>query len=102
MDGDSLLDLLKVWFNLVLELVSLLAFSTLAHITTVFGKKVLSVLLCILRIVVFCLLHGGSEKMGEMHNNDPASTESTLRPWLCCKDLVSVKHIVLVGVTPLK
>ena len=48
MDGDSLLDLLKVWLNLVLELVSLLAFPTLVDTTTVFANKVLSMLLCVL------------------------------------------------------
>ena len=45
-DGDSLLDLLKGWLNVVLELVSLLAFPTLFGYTTVFTNKVLSMLLC--------------------------------------------------------
>ena len=80
MDEDSLLDLLKVWLNLVLELVSLLPFPTLVDTTTVFANKVLSMLLCVLGLVVFCLVHGGSDKMGEMRNNDPVSKELTLRP----------------------
>ena len=74
------MDLLKGWLNLVLELVSLLAFSTLVDTTTVFANKVLSMLLCVLGLVVFCLVHGGSDKMGEMRNNDLVSKELTLRP----------------------
>ena len=92
MDGDSLLNLLKVWLNLILELVFLLAFPTLADTTMVFAK-VLSMLLCV---------HGGLDKMVLMRKNDPVSKELTLRPWLYCKDLVSMQHIVLLGVTTLK
>ena len=62
MDRDSLLDLLKVRFNLVLELVSLLAFPTLVDTTTVFANKVLSMLLGVLGLVVFCLVHGDQTK----------------------------------------
>ena len=40
--------------------------------------------------------------MGEMRNNDPVSQELPLRPLLCCKDLVSIQHIVLLAVTPLR
>ena len=78
MDGDSLLDLLKVWLNLVLQLVYLLAFPTLLDTTTVFANKVVSMLLCVLGLVIFCLVHGGSDKMGEKRNNDPVSKELTL------------------------
>ena len=74
------MDLLKVRLNLVIELVSLLAFPTLVDITIVFANKVLSMLLCVLGLVVFCSVHVGSEKMGEMHNNDPLSKELTLLP----------------------
>ena len=80
MDRDSLLDLLKVRLNLVIELVSLLGFPTLVDITIVFANKVLSVLLCELGLVVFCSVHVESEKMGEMHNNNPLSKELTLLP----------------------
>ena len=66
MDADSLLDLLKVRLNLVLELVSLLAFATVVDITTVFANKVLSMLLCVLGLVVFRLVHGESDKNGIM------------------------------------
>ena len=64
MDGDSLFDLLKVWLNLIFELASLLAFPTLVDTTTVFANKVLSMLLCVLGLVAFYLVHGGSDKMG--------------------------------------
>ena len=94
--------LVKVWLNLVLERVSLLAFPTLVDTAAVFASKVLSMLLCVLGLAVFFLVHEGSDKMGEIHNNDPVSKELTLRPWLCCKDLVFMQHIVLLGVTPLK
>ena len=40
--------------------------------------------------------------MGEMCNNDSVSKELALRPYLCCKDLVSMQHIVLLDVTPLR
>ena len=70
--------------------------------TTVFASKVLSLLLCVLGLIVFCLIHEGSDKMGEMLNNDAVLKELTLRPWLCYKDLVSMQHIALLGVTPLK
>ena len=36
--------------------------------------------------------------MGKMRNNDPVPKEFTLRLMLCCKDLVSMQHIVLFGV----
>ena len=70
MDGDSLLDLLKPCLNLVLELVSLLAFQTLVDTTTVFANKVLLMLLCVLALVISYLVHRGSDKIGEMRNND--------------------------------
>ena len=102
MDGDSLLDLVKVWLNLVFGLVSLLAFSTLVYTTIVFVNKELSMLLCVLGLAVFCLVHAVSDKMGEIHNNGPVSKKLILRPWLCSKDLVSMKQIVLHGVKLLK
>ena len=73
MDGDSPLDLLKVWLNLLLEMVSLLAFPTLVGTTSLFANKMLPMLLCVLGLVVFCLAHGGSDKMGEMCNNEIGS-----------------------------
>ena len=91
MDGDFLLDLLRVLLNVVLELISLLAFPTLVDTTTVFANKVLSMLLCVLALVLFCLVHGRSDKMGQMRNNDPVS-----------KELISMQHIVLLGVAPLR
>ena len=103
MDWDSLLDLVKVWLNLVFGLVSLLAFSTLVDTTIVFVSKELSVLLCVLGLAVFfCLVHAVSDKMGEIHNNGPVSKKLILRPWLCSKDLVSMQQIVLYSVKLLK
>ena len=102
MDGGSLLDLVKVWLNLVFGLVSLLAFSTLVDTTIVFVNKELSMLLCVLGLAVFCLVHAVSDKMGEIHNNGPVSKKLILRPWLCSKDLVSMQQIVLHGVKLLK
>ena len=100
MDGDSLLDQLKGWLTLVVELVSLLAFPKLVDTTNLFASKVLSTLLCVLGLVVFCLEHGGSEKMGKFHSNNPLSKE--LRLWLFCKNFASMEHIVLLGMAPLK
>ena len=102
MDGDSPLDLPKVRLNLLLELVSLLAFPTLVDNAAVFANKVLSMLLCVLCLVVFCLVHEGSDKMGKMRNNDALFMELTLRLWLCCKNQVFMQHIVLLCVTSLK
>ena len=70
--------------------------------TTVFASKVLLMLLCVLGLIVFCLIHEGSDKMREMLINDAVPKELTLRPWLCCIDLVSMQPIALLGVTPLK
>ena len=80
MDGDSLLNILKVCLNLLLGLVSSLAFPTLADTTAVFDNRVLSMLLCVLGLAVFCLAYRKLGKMGEMHNNGPVSKELTLRP----------------------
>ena len=80
----------------------LIAFPALVDTTPVFVNKVLSMLLCVLGAVALCLAHGGSDKMGEMCNNDPVSKEWTLRSWLCYKNLVAMQHIVLLGVTHLK
>ena len=41
--------------------------------------------MCVLGLGVFCLVHGGSDKMREMRNSDPAFKELKLHPWLCCK-----------------
>ena len=102
MDGNFLLDLLNVWLNLVLEFASLFAFVTLLDITTMFVNNVLSMLLCVLGLVAFCSVRKRLEKMRDMHISDPVPKELTLRPWLCCKDLVSIQHIVLLVVIPLK
>ena len=67
------------WINLVLELVSLLAFPTLIGTRIMFANKVSSVLLCVLGLDVFYLVHEGSDKMREMRNNDPMSKKLTLR-----------------------
>ena len=80
MDGDSFYDLLKVWSNLILKLVSLLAFSTLVDTTSLFADKVLSMLQCVFGLAVFCLVHGGLDKIGEMLNIDLVSKEMTLNP----------------------
>ena len=60
MDGDSLLNLLKVLLNLILELVFLLTFPTLVDTTVMFANKVLSMLLCLVGLEVFCLVQEGS------------------------------------------
>ena len=102
MDGDSPLDLPKVRLNLLLELVSLLAFPTLVDTAAVFANKVLSMLLCVLFLVVFCLVHEGSDKMEKMRNSDPLFMELTLCLLLCCKNQFFMQHIVLLCVTSLK
>ena len=68
-----------MWLKLVLELVSLLAFPSFVDTTTLFANKVLSMLLCVLGLVVFGSVHGVSDKMWEMYNNDPVYKEMTLR-----------------------
>ena len=80
MNGDSLLDLLKVKLNLVLEFFSLLVFPTLVDTTSVLANKVLSMLLCVLGLVLFYLVHGESDKIGEIHINESVSKELILRP----------------------
>ena len=60
MDEDSLFNLLKVLLNLVLELVFLLTFPTLVDTTVMFANKVLSMLLCLVGLAVFCLVQEGS------------------------------------------
>ena len=47
------------------------------YTTIVFANKVLSVLLCVLGLAIFCLVHRGSDKMGEMRNNESVSKELT-------------------------
>ena len=86
----------------MVKLVSLLAFSTTVDTTTVFVSKRLSILLSVLGLVVFCLVHGGSEKMRKIRSNNSVSKELIFRLRICYKDLASMQHIVLLGVAPLK
>ena len=101
MDGGSFLPIKSVVEHGI-RTGLLIRILTLVDTTTVFANKVLSMLLFVLGLVVFCLVHRGSDKMGKMRNNDPVSKKLTFRPCLCCKDLVFMQHIVLLGVKPLK
>ena len=46
--------------------------------TSLFADKVLSMLQCLFGLAVFCLVHGGLDKIGEMLNIDLVSKEMTL------------------------